>query len=359
MMDIAARDALACRADDRLLVFAPHPDDESLACGGLIYRAQQMGADVHVVIATNGDANPWPQRFTEKRWHLDADDARRWGQMRAGEALAALRILGVEKERVTFLQWPDQGLTARLVNNGQESVATLQQSIQLHQPTLVVGPSVHDSHPDHSALALMLKAALRAEGSTARKWSYWLHGRGAHAFDAAAALILTPQERAAKRSAALSHLSQSKFGTSRLLRFVTTTERFLEPSIVNARVQSSWQWHFRSARQFGPLFARWLRVVAINDNGTLQSKSLDLRAVDPSVEIERSGTRGLTIRMQPQWKEAAWVVAKVDTAHRLDVYDPFGWTPCDNLANDHSSDGAPVMRARASDVAEPEAGTAV
>src|SRR5574340_1404799 len=44
---------------DRILVVAPHPDDESLGCAGLIKQAVENGADVHVVVMTNGDANEW------------------------------------------------------------------------------------------------------------------------------------------------------------------------------------------------------------------------------------------------------------------------------------------------------------
>ena len=157
-----------CDRDDRLLVFAPHPDDESLACGALIHRALAAGAFVQVVIATNGDANPWPQRLVERRWHLDRESVERWGAMRKGEARAALQALGVHDDRVQFLHWPDQGLTARLVHDGQASVAELAALIRRHRPTLVAMPSVRDSHPDHSALAILLKAALRAEASPAR-----------------------------------------------------------------------------------------------------------------------------------------------------------------------------------------------
>ncbi|MDB6162706.1 MAG: putative LmbE-like protein, partial [Xanthomonadaceae bacterium] len=177
---------------DRLLVFAPHPDDESLACGGLIQRALASGAQVHVVIATNGDSNPWPQRWSERRWRLDTDAITRWAALRTGEARAALRTLGVAEDNVEFLQWRDQGLTARLVHDGETSVAQLRALLRQHKPTCIAMPSVLDSHPDHSALAILLKAALRAEGSTARLLSYWLHGRGSRPIDAPMQLTLTP-----------------------------------------------------------------------------------------------------------------------------------------------------------------------
>ena len=69
------------------------------------------------------------------------------------------------------------------MQDGQASVAELAALIRLHRPTLVAMPSVRDSHPDHSALAILLKAALRAESSPGAPVSYWLHGRGNGAID--------------------------------------------------------------------------------------------------------------------------------------------------------------------------------
>src|SRR5260370_20574447 len=85
---------LRLHASDRLLYFAPHPDDETLAGGGLIQKASAMGARLCVVFLTNGDRNPWPQRVMERSLFLDAKARRRWGLTRQGEARAALDMLG-------------------------------------------------------------------------------------------------------------------------------------------------------------------------------------------------------------------------------------------------------------------------
>src|SRR5207249_3833424 len=45
--------------DDRVLVLAPHPDDEALACGGLVQRALKMRLPVRIVFLTYGDSNEW------------------------------------------------------------------------------------------------------------------------------------------------------------------------------------------------------------------------------------------------------------------------------------------------------------
>ena len=322
-------DQISCDASDRLLVFAPHPDDESLACGGLIQRARRLGAAVCVVIATNGDANPWPQRLIEKRWRLGPDAAQRWGKVRNAEATAALQALSISIDTARFLQWADQGLTTRLMQDGNASVAQLRQLIETHRPTLVAMPSVLDSHPDHSALALMLMAALRGENSQARAMSYWLHGRNGQQNDVSH-VALTPEEMAGKRAAALAHVSQTRFGTSRLLRFVAPTEGYIEPSAVVPLSLPTWRWRLRAHGWLGVAAARRLHIVAMNAHGVIHATTFELRdARKSALQFKRLDARTVEIEMTALWSGPLWVVAKLDTNHTINVYDEFAWTQCE------------------------------
>ncbi|PYK75069.1 MAG: hypothetical protein DME39_05235 [Verrucomicrobia bacterium] len=99
----------------RLLLFAPHPDDESLGCSILLQRAVRARAMIRVVYVTDGDDNPWPQRVLERKWRLNDNDRRRWGRLRRTEALAALRVLGMHGSAACFLGLPDQKLSAMLM----------------------------------------------------------------------------------------------------------------------------------------------------------------------------------------------------------------------------------------------------
>src|ERR1700746_3506094 len=96
-------------AQSRLMLIAPHPDDESLACSIVVQRAVRAGARVRVIYATDGENNPWPQRASERKWRLTEFDRARWGQRRRQETLAALEALGVSGSSVYFLGLPDQG----------------------------------------------------------------------------------------------------------------------------------------------------------------------------------------------------------------------------------------------------------
>ncbi len=321
-------DQISCDASDRLLVFAPHPDDESLACGGLIQRAQRAGAVVSVVIATNGDANPWPQRLIEKRWNLGPDAAQRWGAVRHAEATAALQALGIPIDNARFLQWADQGLTKRLMDDGDASVEQLRQLIATHRPTLVAMPSVLDSHPDHSALALMLMAALRGENSQARTMSYWLHGRNGEQHDVSH-VALTQEEMIGKRAAALAHVSQTRFGTSRLLRFVAPTEGYIQATMVAPQSPPTWRWRLRAHGRLGVVSARQLHIVAMTANGVIHAITLKLPdARKAALQFKRLDARTVQIEMPALWPGPLSVMAKLDTNHRINVYDEFGWTQC-------------------------------
>ena len=72
VVSISLREAL--RPSARILILAPHPDDESLGTGGLIQQALAAGAALRVLFITDGDNNPWPQRFIERRWFINAPE---------------------------------------------------------------------------------------------------------------------------------------------------------------------------------------------------------------------------------------------------------------------------------------------
>ena len=64
----------------RTLVIAPHPDDESIAAGGLLQRAVAAGAEVRVLVVTDGDNNPWPVRYLKKKLRVTDAGYREYGR---------------------------------------------------------------------------------------------------------------------------------------------------------------------------------------------------------------------------------------------------------------------------------------
>lgn len=208
---------------DRLLVLAPHPDDETLAAGEVIQCAVAAGAALRIVFATDGDNNPWPQRWLEKRWRIGAAERARWGRRRRSEAVAALGVLGVDAGAARFLGWPDQGLTDCLMRDGT-AVTELQAEIAAFAPTHVVVPTLGDRHPDHSALRVMTDAALLRAGSNALRLGYVVHGEKLSAD--AASLPAQPARGQRKVDAMHAHASQIALSGRRLLELAGREEHF-------------------------------------------------------------------------------------------------------------------------------------
>jgi LmbE family N-acetylglucosaminyl deacetylase len=229
--DTPANCPLALTADDRVLVFAPHPDDESLATGGLLQRARSLGAAVRVVFLTDGDNNPWAQRAVERRFWLGARDRVRFAVRRRKEALDALAVLGVNEPSAVFLALPDQGLTGLLMHSSERVIPLLVRELREWRPTLLVGPSLAEIHADHSATAVMIRLALAAlprDLTPPLHLRYVIHNRHVRqglAFDRS--LSLSEIELARKGAAIRSHRTQLISRRAFLLAFAQAVESYL------------------------------------------------------------------------------------------------------------------------------------
>jgi LmbE family N-acetylglucosaminyl deacetylase len=209
------------------MMFAPHPDDEVLGCGIMLQRARAASAATRVVYITDGENNPWPQRFLERQWQLDERDRQRWGQLRRAECLAALQVLGHDSSTARFLAMPDQGLTTLLVKGCSKTLATLTCSITDWAPTHLLIPSATDIHPDHSASAVMLSLVLqrmRDNGWSGSVWSYAVHRQSAAFCARAYPLPQSAEETARKMQAVLCHESQLKLSRRRFLAYAARCE---------------------------------------------------------------------------------------------------------------------------------------
>ncbi len=123
-----------------LLVVAPHPDDETLGCGGLIALKRRLGARVAVAFITDGaGSHPGHPQF--------APAALR--EMRRREALDALAVLGVESNAVTFLDVPDGSLAPK--QSHAALVVQVGELIRREQPGVITVTFRQDLHPDHEA----------------------------------------------------------------------------------------------------------------------------------------------------------------------------------------------------------------
>jgi len=172
----------------RVIVFAPHCDDESVGAGGLIRQAAAGGAQVWVVLVTNGDGF-WYAAFRNRRalvvrprYYVD------FGYRRQKESFAALRELGVARGHVITLGYPDRGLlamwttnwhapytspytrdprspyddsfTPRAVYTGEQFLSDLKKLLRKVDPTDIYIPHPNDQHSDHWATSAFVTEAL-------------------------------------------------------------------------------------------------------------------------------------------------------------------------------------------------------
>jgi LmbE family N-acetylglucosaminyl deacetylase len=232
------------------MLVAPHPDDESLACSIILQRAVNAGAAICVVYATDGENNPWPQRLCQRRWRLNDSDRFRWGQLRRREALNALSQLGVTESAAQFLHLPDQGLTDLLLFDCDRAVAMLTRCIVDWEPTDVLLPALSDTHPDHSALSVLVRLAMQEAPSTPpfAGWDFMVHGYDAEFSRGAAQLRPTPDETIAKRAAIHCHRTQLRFSRGRFMAYASRPERLMNisSSITDLSVEPNSQFGSRS-----------------------------------------------------------------------------------------------------------------
>lgn len=210
----------------RLLVVAPHPDDETIATGILIQQVLAAGGVVRVLLLTAGDNNPWPQRWLERRWRIGPRERKRWGERRHAEILRALVPLGLGIDDLQSLGWPDMGLTDLLMKPALGAVQTLRRAIDAFSPSLVTMPSIDDRHPDHGAANVMIRLAAATSACKPPLLAYLVHGKTAAA--PLVARVGSPAQHAMKRAALGEHRSQMALSASRLQRLIAGPERYMD-----------------------------------------------------------------------------------------------------------------------------------
>ena len=279
---------------DRLLILAPHPDDEVLCCGGIIQQAVARGVPVRVVFFTYGDNNQWSFLLYRKHPVFLPSGIRKMGLVRHDEAVAATNALKLSPEHLTFLGYPDFG-TLQIWRNhwgdqapfrsmltrvtqvpyanalrpgaaykGEEIVQDLTTILRDVRPTKVFISHPGDYMPDHAALYLFTRIALWDVESEMRPELYpylihfkrWPKPRGfcptellqppiAFKSDNVTwhSHLLSQSEVEQKRIAVRAHRTQYAYSAAYLLSFVRPNELFgdfpvvrLEQSTLPARL---------------------------------------------------------------------------------------------------------------------------
>lgn len=196
---------------DRVLILAPHPDDEAIGCAGVIQQALRQGAAVHVAYLTNGDHNQVAFMVYEKRLTFRKGEFIHMGEVRRKEATKAMKLLGLKESDLTFLGYPDFGtfaifrdywqstkpfksLLTRVShvpykNNlsfgapytGESALDDMKKVIREYKPNKIFVTHPADVNYDHKTFHLFLEIALadlNKELPRPEVYSYLIHWRG-------------------------------------------------------------------------------------------------------------------------------------------------------------------------------------
>ncbi len=179
----------------RVVVVSAHPDDETLAIGGLLQSLHRAGARLELVIATDGEA-AFPLLDREARMEL--------GRLRRAEMTEALVRLGLASTTVTWLGLPDSGLSSAELAKALTPIVS--------GADMCLAPWPDDPHPDHQAAGT---AARVAAGAGTEVWGYpiwtwpWKDPRTtAMPWTLAARHWLDAEERRQKHTAITAFVSQ-------------------------------------------------------------------------------------------------------------------------------------------------------
>ena len=179
---------------DRILVLAPHPDDEVLGAGGVIQQAVAQQLPLKIVFLTYGDSNQWSFFLYRKHLVVMPEAVEQMGLVRHDEALNASKILGVGEDNLVFLGYPDFGtlnmwyyhwnerpayrsLMTRVTAvpykgayrfgapyKGEEIIQDIRSILREFKPTKIFVSHPADHNGDHLAFYLYLRVALWDEG---------------------------------------------------------------------------------------------------------------------------------------------------------------------------------------------------
>jgi N-acetylglucosamine malate deacetylase 1 len=125
---------------DKILVISPHPDDESIGCGGTICKHIENGDEVYTIFLTSGEKGGHGLSEVETI------------SIRETEARMAASILGVT--HLEFWRQQDGNFQASM-----ENIKRLTEAIEKISPSMIYVPHLNEEHPDHKQAALLVFSA--------------------------------------------------------------------------------------------------------------------------------------------------------------------------------------------------------
>ena len=175
---------------ERLLVLAPHPDDETLSAAGLIHQVFEPGGSVRTVVVTAGDAYVQAVQSDTGKRHPTKADFLKYGEKRLEESRHAARVLGKGFIHLDLFGFSDGAIYPMLVSHwglthpdkseftgfshvlyieaedkgiaqdGEVLRNELVAILRATKPTLIAFPDVMENDSDHAGLGMFALLAI-------------------------------------------------------------------------------------------------------------------------------------------------------------------------------------------------------
>jgi len=149
------------------LVLVPHPDDETLGCGGLIATSASLGLPLKLAFLTDGGSS----HLGSPTWTRE-----RLVRTRAREARAAVRGLGADQCEIDFLRWPDGEPHSRDSARFEQTVRRLERWVSGWGLSSIWATWAREPHADHRAAAAVADALAQRLSPKPARMSYLVWG---------------------------------------------------------------------------------------------------------------------------------------------------------------------------------------
>ncbi len=150
------------------LIVAPHADDESLGCGGVISLLRKYGQTVYILLLSDGTlSHPNSVEYPKDRLR----------KLRETELLEAASILNVPTENVIFCRYQDRNVPNTTSKDFEVTVKSISKMLEMLKPQSIFVPWRRDPHPDHRAAFQLINAA-NPQHAKIYEYPIWLEELG-------------------------------------------------------------------------------------------------------------------------------------------------------------------------------------